>query len=83
MHPFFLAMNEKINLSNYTVSVRIGDSVQFINLDVLAALCDKFLFEELTDIIAQSPTNTVIYSAVRNKTKFILQINPKSAECHV
>lgn len=70
-------MNENFNLSNHTVSIRIGDSVKFLDLDVFTALCDKFLYEELIDIIAQSPTDKVIYSGVRNKIRFVLQIYPK------
>lgn len=71
-------MNEKnINFSNYSVCVRIGYNIQYVDMDFLAVLCDKFLFEELCDIVAQSPSHTVVYSGFRNQTKFIITINPK------
>ena len=71
-------MNEKnIDFSRYSVCVRIGYDIQYINMDVFAVLCDKFLFKELCDCIAQSSFGTVIYKGFRNKTKFIITINPK------
>lgn len=71
-------MNEKtLNFSDYSVCVRIGYNIQYVDMDLLAVICDKFLFEELCDIVAQSPTNTVVYTGFRNKTKFIITIIPK------
>ena len=52
-------------------------------MDIFAALVDRFLYEELVDILAQSPTHRIIYSGVRNKIRFVLQIGPKSDACHV
>ena len=71
-------MNENINLSLYIISIRIGNSVEYLPLDTFAAFCDKFLFDEICDLLAQSPLSAVIYSGFRNKTKFVLQIYPKS-----
>lgn len=71
-------MDEKnIDFSRYSVCVRIGYDIQYINMDVFAVLCDKFLLEELCDCVAQSPAGTIIYTGFRNKTKFVITINPK------
>ena len=70
-------MNEKINFSNYSVAIRIGDVIKSIDLDIFTTFCDRFLFEEINDLVAQSPVSTLIYSGVRNKTRFSLQITPK------
>lgn len=74
---------ETNKFSNYDISIRIGDSVKFIDLDVFAVLCDRFLYEELIDIITQCPTDKIVYSGVRNKIRFYLQIFPKQNECPV
>lgn len=70
-------MNENIDLSLYTISIRIGNSVEYLSLDTFTTFCDKFLFEEICDLLAQSPLSTVIYSGFRNKVKFVLQIYHK------
>ena len=73
--PLF-CMNDKFE-NNYSVSIRIGNSVEYLSLDAFAALCDKFLLQEILDLFASSPLSTVIYSGYRNQVKFTLQLYPK------
>ena len=71
-------MNEKnIDFARYSVRVCVGNCCQFVNMDIFAVLCDKFLFEELCDFVAQSPVSTIIYTGFRNKTKYTIEVNPK------
>lgn len=74
-------MDEKFeipSLSDYTVSVRVGNDVKYLTMDILAAISDKFLYEELCDTVAQSPFSLIVYSGVRNKTRFTIYISPKN-----
>lgn len=70
-------MNENITLSNYCITIRVGFDFQYIDLDVFAAICDRFLYQELIDLLAQSPTNEIFYSSIRNKVKFVIHVRPK------
>lgn len=70
-------MNENINLSNYSVSIRINNNIEHLTMDTFAVICDRFLFEELLDFIAQSPVGTIVYSGYRNKSRYFIHINPK------
>lgn len=65
-------------LSHYTISIRVGNIEQQLDMVIFTALCNKFQYNEICEILAQSPTYGFVYTSIGNKIPFTLIFSPQT-----
>lgn len=74
--PFFL-MNGTHPIHNYNISIRFGNVIEPISVAIFAVICDSFLFETICDIVEESSSDTIAYTAYKKGFPFMVHLVKK------
>ena len=71
------ALSATRSISDYDITLSVGNVNERISLDVFAAICDNYLYNDICSACQDPTFNTIVYSFYRNKVRCSVKLTPK------